>query len=428
LILLLNAYLLSVDSAAAPKGSVSMKIINNSGYPIELYWVNTFIPIPELIIQTKPIRNSSDTVINSFDTHQFVVKFLDKKRGKKAKFIKGSRDEVVTITYDDEKKSLIVRQTTKFDEIMDTIAEGTYICSDLKSTSFSKCVADIVYEDVNRITDSKERAAKYRDILSSRLRNYTCLDDTLETTEAISSYDIDLHDKTVRVDILQDLINAQVWTVDDFISLEECDILMKHGAPLLQRATVASEDGSSVVSESRKAQQASYNFYYQKDSDPLWPLFTRILQLTNSHAGFNLEPSGQEDFTIIQYNPSDQYFPHCDGSCDGSMHLPGGRVATAVMYCKVPERGGATTFTKSDLYIKPKAGMATFFSYKGPDGRMDEGYTEHSGCPVIEGEKWITTLWMREGVSYYEPWTMFDPQGVKLLKPEDYGEHVKSEL
>eukprot|EP00595_Chromulina_sp_UTEXLB2642_P002962 CAMPEP_0196768140 /NCGR_PEP_ID=MMETSP1095-20130614/42388_1 /TAXON_ID=96789 ORGANISM="Chromulina nebulosa, Strain UTEXLB2642" /NCGR_SAMPLE_ID=MMETSP1095 /ASSEMBLY_ACC=CAM_ASM_000446 /LENGTH=108 /DNA_ID=CAMNT_0042137297 /DNA_START=841 /DNA_END=1163 /DNA_ORIENTATION=- len=108
------------------------------------------------------------------------------------------------------------------------------------------------------------------------------------------------------------------------------------------------------------------------------------------------------------------------------MHLPGGRVATAVMYCKVPERGGATTFTKSDLYIKPKAGMATFFSYKGPDGRMDEGYTEHSGCPVIEGEKWITTLWMREGVSYYEPWTMFDPQGVKLLKPEDYGEHVKS--
>jgi hypothetical protein len=44
--------------------------------------------------------------------------------------------------------------------------------------------------------------------------------------------------------------------------------------------------------------------------------------------------------------------------------------------------------------------MATFFSYKGPDGHMDEGYTEHSGCPVIKGEKWITTVWMREGVSH----------------------------
>ena len=35
---------------------------------------------------------------------------------------------------------------------------------------------------------------------------------------------------------------------------------------------------------------------------------------------------------------------------------------------------------------------------KGSDGRMDDGYTEHSGCPVLEGEKWITTVWMRDGV------------------------------
>lgn len=53
------------------------------------------------------------------------------------------------------------------------------------------------------------------------------------------------------------------------------------------------------------------------------------------------------------------------------------------------------------------------------DGRMDEGYTEHSGCPVLEGEKWITTMWMREGVSKAEPWTMFDPNGVKMMTDEE---------
>jgi len=63
--------------------------------------------------------------------------------------------------------------------------------------------------------------------------------------------------------------------------------------------------------------------------------------------------------------------------------------------------------------------MATFFSYKGEDGRTDEGYTEHSGCPVLKGEKWITTFWMREGVSHEQPWTIFDPSGVKIL---DYSE------
>ena len=42
---------------------------------------------------------------------------------------------------------------------------------------------------------------------------------------------------------------------------------------------------------------------------------------------------------------------------------------------------------------------------KGSDGRMDDGYTEHSGCPVLEGEKWITTVWMRDGVLL--PWSLF---------------------
>jgi hypothetical protein len=108
--------------------------------------------------------------------------------------------------------------------------------------------------------------------------------------------------------------------------------------------------------------------------------------------------------------------PHCDGGCDGNPHIQGGRVATAVMYCEVPEVGGATTFTKADLFIKPLKGLATFFSYKDPgSSKMDEGFTEHSGCPVIDGEKWITTVWMREGVDKDNDWTVFDPSGVRIF-------------
>ena len=46
---------------------------------------------------------------------------------------------------------------------------------------------------------------------------------------------------------------------------------------------------------------------------------------------------------------------------------------------------------------------------------MDDGLTEHSACPVLEGEKWVTVFWMRIGVSAEKPWTMFDPQGVPIL-------------
>jgi hypothetical protein len=33
----------------------------------------------------------------------------------------------------------------------------------------------------------------------------------------------------------------------------------------------------------------------------------RVLALTNRHGNYTLQPDGQEGFTIIQYNPSDEY-------------------------------------------------------------------------------------------------------------------------
>ena len=44
--------------------------------------------------------------------------------------------------------------------------------------------------------------------------------------------------------------------------------------------------------------------------------------------------------------------------------------------------------------------------------------SSQSGCPVLVGEKWITTAWMREGVSKADPWTVFDPNGVRLMADE----------
>ena len=158
----------------------------------------------------------------------------------------------------------------------------------------------------------------------------------MQPTEPESSYPVLIDDKPYTVDILLDSSHAKIWKIDNFITDEECDILVKHGKPLLHRATVAAEDGSSVVSENRKAQQASYNLHHQHpETDPLFPLFDRVLSITNAHANYSLVPAGQEDFTIIQYNVADQYTPHCDGNCDGTLHQQGGRIATAVLYCKV---------------------------------------------------------------------------------------------
>jgi len=61
--------------------------------------------------------------------------------------------------------------------------------------------------------------------------------------------------------------------------------------------------------------------------------------------------------------------------------------------------------------VKPRVGQAVMFGYLGEDGKMDDGLTEHSGCPILEGEKWVTTQWLRKGVDSHLTWHKVDPRG-----------------
>lgn len=408
-------------SETAPPGSVPMRIINHAGAPIEIYWINVFQKHRPLVKQTtKAIRNNTETEINSYNTHSFVVKFLNPIPGvyAQAQFTKGPKPEVITVSWELQQSGrmkMFAKQVTKYDEILTMVNNASSTCSALKGhDKFGDCFAQGFVPNVIKTMEAKSEIVKYRNLMADRLRNYTCADHMMESSKTLSEKYVKVDLDTFHVKVLFENEKSRIWTVDKFISDEECKVLETHARPLLRRATVAAEDGTSIVSENRKAQQASYNLHQKNPNDPLAPLLRRTLSLTNAMTGYDLHPPGQEGFTVIQYNREDQYSPHCDGSCTGELHNAGGRVATAVIYCRVADRGGATTFTKADIFVKPKKNQATFFSYKGPDGHMDDGFTEHSGCPVELGEKWITTAWMREGVSAENSWEIYDPSGVPI--------------
>ena len=89
-------------------------------------------------------------------------------------------------------------------------------------------------------------------------------------------------------------------------------------------------------------------------------------------------------------------------------------MATLLLYCAVADKGGATTFAAANTAVAPKALDAVFFSYyDSATGLMDTGHTVHSGCPVLEGEKWVMTLWMRKGVNKHDVWNQYDPTGAR---------------
>jgi hypothetical protein len=84
-------------------------------------------------------------------------------------------------------------------------------------------------------------------------------------------------------------------------------------------------------------------------------------------------------------------------------------MATLVMYCTIPETGGHTNFLNANVHVKPKTGTGIFFSYIDPETKStDSGFTEHSGCPVYEGEKKIVTQWIRLGVDRENRWDTFN--------------------
>ena len=52
-------------ASQTPPGSVVMKITNNCGPPIDLFWVNTFEKSRPLVRQTTTsIRNNTDTIVS----------------------------------------------------------------------------------------------------------------------------------------------------------------------------------------------------------------------------------------------------------------------------------------------------------------------------------------------------------------------------
>jgi prolyl 4-hydroxylase len=64
------------------------------------------------------------------------------------------------------------------------------------------------------------------------------------------------------------------------------------------------------------------------------------------------------------------------------------------MYLNDVEEGGETYFPKLNFSVAPKKGMAVYFEYFYDNHHLNE-LTLHGGSPIIDGEKWAATQWMR---------------------------------
>lgn len=90
--------------------------------------------------------------------------------------------------------------------------------------------------------------------------------------------------------------------------------------------------------------------------------------------------------------------PHSDFPCEGQPVQDGDVVAIAMLSYRVAERGGETTLSRGSVIYKPELpGDLILFGNKQSTDSHDLELSEHAGCPVWQGQKWITTARMKEG-------------------------------
>jgi len=194
-----------------------------------------------------------------------------------------------------------------------------------------------------------------------------------------------------QVCVLQAMFNPRVVVFGGLLSDEECDALIEAARPRLARSlTVATKTGG----EELNADRTSNGMFFQRgENEVVKRVEERIARLVN----WPMENG--EGLQVLHYRPGAEYKPHYDYFDPNEPGTPtilkrgGQRVATLVMYLGEPAKGGGTTFPDVHLEVAPKRGNAVFFSYERPHPTTK---TLHGGAPVIEGEKWIATKWLRE--------------------------------
>ncbi|XP_065216607.1 prolyl 4-hydroxylase subunit alpha-2-like [Planococcus citri] len=103
-----------------------------------------------------------------------------------------------------------------------------------------------------------------------------------------------------------------------------------------------------------------------------------------------------ETLQVVNYAPGGFYRVHTDYLPPHEDYLgkSGNRIATVLFYLNDVPLGGETVFPRLKLSVSPEKGSALIWHNMLPDGSVNL-LTHHSACPVIIGEKWIITQWIR---------------------------------
>ncbi|WJE45265.1 2OG-Fe(II) oxygenase [Peribacillus frigoritolerans] len=185
-----------------------------------------------------------------------------------------------------------------------------------------------------------------------------------------------------EINVVARLEEPLIVVLENVLSDEECDGLIELSKDKMNRSKIG------VTHEVNEIRTSSSMFFQENEYDILTKIEKRISTI------MNIPVEHGEGIQILKYTPGQEYKAHFDFFTSSSTAAKNNRISTIILYLNDVEHGGETFFPKLNFSVIPRKGMAVYFEYFYNDKNLNE-LTLHGGAPVIAGEKWVATQWMR---------------------------------
>ncbi len=177
------------------------------------------------------------------------------------------------------------------------------------------------------------------------------------------------------------------------LSADECAELIELARPRLTPSTIVDPyTGQDVVATHRN----SFGMFFRpRENAFIARLDRRLSEL------MNLPVENGEGLQILYYPTGALNAPHFDflvpsnAANQASIARSGQRVSSLVTYLNDVQDGGETIFPKVGFSVAPQRGNGVYFEYCNRRGDVDHD-SLHGSNPVLAGEKWVATKWMRQ--------------------------------
>ena len=190
-------------------------------------------------------------------------------------------------------------------------------------------------------------------------------------------------------------VSAEIYEVENFLSQDECNLLVNEIKSALRPSTIASEgEFDSTYRTSSTCDLGNKNNPFLKEID------RRISDFIGIGASYGETLQGQH------YTENQEFKAHTD-YFEGSQLLEhdggrGQRTYTFMIYLNEVEKGGETEFLRLNKTFSPTQGKALIWNNLNEDGTPNEN-TMHQAHPVEKGKKTIITKWFRQVSLNTEP-------------------------